>query len=425
MVFVSPVLLPSIYRIGYAPCQYSKRSDHRPLLIEFNTRHLFGYNISIPAASSPLLKTKDKAAVTNFITKWFRYISDNGGFSCQRQLDDDSSTPELVEHIDTIIGIGGKKAERSCRRRRPEFYSREIILQRIRVSILRHHLHSLRKGVDRSNQLSIRMQRFGLDIPLPLTIRLAKEMLSIACQKMKELRQSHEDLRQQELAAKIDQALESGKKTSAHILHAIKVAEANQRTHQILRNIKQRSSHTQKIDRVEIPSSWPPPVTPLDTIFEVSVLKRHLNNLNQDHDRTTQLLTRMEQVGIHVHLPPTPQLTRKALQEARTRLQTTCLHSFEMRQAELDQKIQELSDQRKKPKQRIIRAIKKVEVNLKTFKTLQAIKRSTAGQSSFDRIEIPASWPPSDIHNPHNWIRSTRGPPHLHRVETHHRPERN
>lgn len=128
--------------------------------------------------------------------------------------------------------------------------------------------------------------------------------------------------------------------------------------------------------------------------FEVSVLSRHLNCLKRDIDRTTQLMEKMSRVGIHVHLPPTQELTRKALREARTKLQQICKDSFDTRQAELDIRIQTLSEHNQKPKKQILQAIRKVESSLHTYRTLQAIKRTTSGQSSLDRLEIPASWPP-------------------------------
>lgn len=233
MVFVSPSLLSSIYRIGYAPYFHSKPSDHRPLLIEFNTQTLFAYNIAIQSSNNRIVKTNDKNTVTKFIKQWFQQISDNQGFVLQTQLDEDRASPELVEHVDRIIGLSGQQAERACRRRRPEFYSQEIVQQRIRVSILRHHLNSMRMGVNRTPQLQRRMQRIGLDFPLPSSIRMAQDMLTSACEQLQQLRQKHYDLRQQE---------------------------------QILRNIKRRSSPSHQIDRLEVPASWPPSQTPIAEI---------------------------------------------------------------------------------------------------------------------------------------------------------------
>jgi len=41
-VYVTPGLLPGLTRIGYSPFQYSKPSDHRPVLLEFDKTIFFG-----------------------------------------------------------------------------------------------------------------------------------------------------------------------------------------------------------------------------------------------------------------------------------------------------------------------------------------------------------------------------------------------
>ena len=80
MVFVSPNLLDSLQKIGYAPFMYTKPSDHRPLVIDFNTKSLFGYkNVHLQSMSNRGVKTKDKVTVTKFITEWYRQILDQGG----------------------------------------------------------------------------------------------------------------------------------------------------------------------------------------------------------------------------------------------------------------------------------------------------------------------------------------------------------
>ena len=60
-VFLTPGLLPSLKKIGYAPFDYATSSDHRPILLDFDTRTLFGqFHDPIPSSTSRILKTKDK-----------------------------------------------------------------------------------------------------------------------------------------------------------------------------------------------------------------------------------------------------------------------------------------------------------------------------------------------------------------------------
>lgn len=84
MVFMSANILSTVQRLGYAPYHFSKPSDHRPLVVELNTQLLFGYKVTLPSAQNRILKTKDKAAVQQFITQWFQRISAQHGFNLQR-----------------------------------------------------------------------------------------------------------------------------------------------------------------------------------------------------------------------------------------------------------------------------------------------------------------------------------------------------
>jgi exonuclease III len=267
MVFLSPNLITALHKIGYAPYHFSKPSDHRPILLEFKTSLLFGYsNMHLQSPPNRVVKTKDKSAVTRFITEWFKYISANQGFTLQQQIDKDQIGPDIVEQVDNIIGRGGAQAEASCKRRRPEFYSRQLVQQRVRVSTLRCHLRSLRLGVDRTLSLTNRLQRCGIDLYLPPTIQSAITMLSTEVSTLRQLSQEHKELRQKELEERVLEASSRGNKTCAQIIRAIKTSETYQQTFQILRNLKRKSSPSQQIDRVEIPMSWPPPHTPLDSI---------------------------------------------------------------------------------------------------------------------------------------------------------------
>jgi hypothetical protein len=81
-VFLTPRLLASLCKIGYAPFDYAKSSDHRALLLEFQTGSLFGQRHDpIPPAPMRAVKTKDKRAVTTFINKWYHEVLACNGFA--------------------------------------------------------------------------------------------------------------------------------------------------------------------------------------------------------------------------------------------------------------------------------------------------------------------------------------------------------
>lgn len=129
--------------------------------------------------------------------------------------------------------------------------------------------------------------------------------------------------------------------------------------------------------------------------IEVSLLRRHLTALQRDQDRSAQLLNQMRRTGVTIVLPPTQSLTRQALHEAQTKLRETCKASFDTRQTELEQRIQDISNRNQKPHQKILQSIKKTEMHLKTsIQILKAIRNSDAGKVTLTQLEIPTSWPP-------------------------------
>ena len=202
-VYVTPRLLPSLLATGYAPFHFSTPSDHRSVCIEFDTQSLFGQQQHpIPSANARIVKSKDKKAVTQFIDRWYNEILDHDGLSLYQRIRDGSATPSVVERLDAIIGLGSDTAEKSCKRRRPEFYSSKLVQQRIRVSILRGHLNALKLGIDRSPQLRHKMQRAGLDFQLPPTQRLTSNALTLACTELHQICRDHAEARQKELEEK-------------------------------------------------------------------------------------------------------------------------------------------------------------------------------------------------------------------------------
>lgn len=268
MILVSPGVLSAITKIGYAPYDYSKPSDHRPCLVEFNTRRLLGH-IFEPISrtmKNRTVRSKDKASVEKFVNAWFDLLTEHPILEIQQSLDTDAASPAMVERLDELIGQCGQQAERKCRRRRPEFYSRPIVQQRIKVSLLRGHLRALRAGKDRTNQLTSKMNRYGLAISFSPSIRITNTMLSQEVEKLKKLSKDHLDLRQQELEEKVQEAARTGKRQVTQILAAIQRSEMHQSTYRILRNVKNKASNASKIDRLEIPNSWPLPGTPIESI---------------------------------------------------------------------------------------------------------------------------------------------------------------
>lgn len=266
-VYVTPQLLPHLTRIGYAPYQYSNNSDHRALVIELDTRPLFGTaKTSATPSSSRILHTRDNKNVARFVAKWYDTLASNQAFSIQQDIDEDRATPTDVETLDELIGQSSDDAERSCKRRRPEFYSSTIVQQRLRVSILRGHYQAQKQGKDRTTQLRTKMQRLGVEVHLPPTQYLTIQALKQANQTLRQISKDNTAIRHAELEAKIESATTQGMNQRAKALRSIMKVEMNRKTYHTLRAIRQSGTDNHRIDRVEIPNSWPPPNHPIQSL---------------------------------------------------------------------------------------------------------------------------------------------------------------
>lgn len=267
IVLVTHGLIASIQSIGYSPFQFANNSDHRAMILDFNTAKMFGEPYDTLAFTSERrLKSNDKRAVQKFVTTFYSELVNRNAFRYQQEIDNDTTDPSTVETLDRIIGISGDIAEQKCQRRRPDFYSNTIVQQRLKVSILRGHLNSLKMNRDRTLSLQNRMARLGVDFSLPPTIHLSQQALKNARDELNASRTKSFELRQTELEDKIKAASLKGERHRRKALRAIHTVETGRKTHKILKAMK-RNSDTVQLDRIEIPASWPPahePVTSLE-----------------------------------------------------------------------------------------------------------------------------------------------------------------
>ena len=259
-VLMSTRLLSSIRHIGYGPFSMVLNSDHRPLFIEFKTKELFGDAVDLlPPLPFRGVQSTDKKSTTKYIEILYDKLKSHGIFKMQKAIDDNTALVSDIEYVDNIIGISGNEADKKCGKRRPEFYSQTIVKQRIKVSILRGHLSALKTGRQRQGALESRMKRAGITIELPPTIKQTKLQLQEAESLLRDHRKNSFEMRQSDLQTQIELATKDGKKDQKRVLQAIYRSEGATKTYRILQSIRKKSSDAAKIDRIEIPASWPDP----------------------------------------------------------------------------------------------------------------------------------------------------------------------
>lgn len=298
-VLISHDLMNSVRHMGYSPFNWLTTSDHRCLVIDFDTSLLFQDTTSI--LHHPQLrgiKSNDKQQVNTFITQCHHHLSNNGVFDHFSELTDCTLHPTQVERIDTLLGQAIRSAEKRCHRRRSPFYSMKLAQLRTLKSAALGNYNSIKHGTSKTFIFQQRITRHGIDYTLAETLQESWDQYKSLNTELQTLLQTHRELRRQEQIILIDIATASGNKSREKIIRNIAKQEANRRTWQTLRYIRMQTGHTQKLDRIEIPSSWPAPFTNISqttkledpktctqwtTITEPSQVEFYLQLRNRSH----------------------------------------------------------------------------------------------------------------------------------------------
>lgn len=226
--------------------------------MDIDSRILFGTTANPPPPTvQRILKTKDVAQVQRYLNHLYDALQRHNIFQHIRNLDDDSATTDLVEQIDLLLGQSEDEAEQKCKARRPEYYSREIVLKRFEVSLLKCHLSALKRNQDRTQQLYAKMERTNIHCPLPLTQSLTRQALSLATQQLRVISHSSFQTRQAELDQRIQELSNKSQRPKQKILKAIRNSEQAQRTFRLLKAIRLQRAGTPSLVRLEIPASSP------------------------------------------------------------------------------------------------------------------------------------------------------------------------
>lgn len=253
-------LVSHIQSMGYSPFNWLTNSDHRALIIDFDEKALFGRTAD-PLTRPTLrgIKSNDRQQVMTFIEKWHDHLVENNVFARSRDLHSPSTTHQEVEALDFLIGQGGDSAERQCRRRRATMFTSRLAQLRAIKSIASGNLASLRQGKQHTTVFQSQLIRHGLDFTLATDPINAHSQYKFVTQEIQTIEANHRELRIKEQELSIERALDSGKKDKAKILTNIQRQEARRNTWQTLRFVRMQQGLTQKIDRVDIPASWPHP----------------------------------------------------------------------------------------------------------------------------------------------------------------------
>lgn len=267
-ILISTDLLPAVQGMRYSPVGLLCTTDHRAVIIDFKIKTLFGNASSpMPPLAQRSLRSNDKISVTTFIEAMHNHLLQQNAFAKGHRLmsDDQVAANSVVEQLDTQVGEAGNIGEKKCRRRRRPWYSSILARLRYTVSLLRHYVNGLKRKIDRSSTIVLRLGQISENIDLPLDLSGARKLLAEYETKLALCVQDSANIRQKELAARAQTAKNGGHTTKSHIHLRINAKEKNQQTWQTLK-FATTPGRTHTLDRIDIPASWPPMTNDLSRV---------------------------------------------------------------------------------------------------------------------------------------------------------------
>ena len=145
LVLMSRKIVGAVEKIGYAPFGFlGDNSNHRLVLLELNANKIFGDEIEILATNTTRgLRSNDKKHVTQQIEELYDVMLKEGAFTKLDEIQNDKATAQEVIEIDETYTKASIEIEGKLKKRRPEYFSRPLVQQRLKVGALSHNLHKL------------------------------------------------------------------------------------------------------------------------------------------------------------------------------------------------------------------------------------------------------------------------------------------
>ena len=119
-VFVSQNIQDAVVAVQYSPVGLMCSTDHRAIIVSFETRQLFGdMHQAFPKLQARSVRSNDRQATTTFIEAMHAHLKEHNVFNRSSMLMLSSTEDcELVEQLDTLIGEAGNLGEKRSTRRR-------------------------------------------------------------------------------------------------------------------------------------------------------------------------------------------------------------------------------------------------------------------------------------------------------------------
>ena len=257
--FVSQNIQDAVEVVQYSPVGLLCSTDHRAVIVRFDTRKLFGdLTVQLPKLHARSVRSNDRYATTTFIETMHAHLQEHNAFHrSQTLLTGTISNCNLAEQLDKLVGEGGDLGEKKSKRRRLNWFSRPLAQARQTVSLLRHYVNGLKVNVDRSRVIQQRLQYIDQTLALPTTTSEAIKLLQKHEEKLRKIIHRDDELRSAELKENAQKADAEGNGRKASANRKINKSEQNIRTWRCLIFMSSQGQ-TQQLNRIDVPESWQP-----------------------------------------------------------------------------------------------------------------------------------------------------------------------
>jgi hypothetical protein len=277
-ILCSPSVLPMIRSISYTPFNWFTNSDHRAMIIDLSSTAIF----QEPDDSAQLsvhqraIRSNDKKRMQEYVNLCYNNLMQQNAQKFLARLDQQTATTQEVETYDRILTHACLSAENRCRKRRPEFYSNKINSLRIRTSIARGYFNQLRKfNNPNTDGFQARLDRASTSIEFKNTPTEAYQIYKSLRTELQDASKQSRDIREAELNSRIHEKHEIGSPDHLKRLKNIKIGEATKRAWQSIKFLRTQSGSAQTLNRIDIPASWPVPISDSTEWNKILKIQQH------------------------------------------------------------------------------------------------------------------------------------------------------
>ena len=242
----------------YESYKYRMKGDHRAFYVDINIEKLFGSNThSSPTTSTRGIMSKDRKAVTTYLTHFNNHITENKVYARLHELMTNSNPNHtLAEQIDRELIQAGKHAENACRRRKTNYWNLALSLHKQELSVY-CQLRSRRRRNLQSMALMQRAEERGIKISKDITADEITTKINFHKEAIKKCHEESAERRHQFLLDRANIADEENQHKKAQAIRQLRRCEAKCRAYNRPKFNRCTGSAQQHITKLEVPASWP------------------------------------------------------------------------------------------------------------------------------------------------------------------------